>query len=142
MSSIKNLNLWGNDLDDLKALRQLPNLEVLSLSVNRISTLKEIAACMKLKELYLRKNEIDDINELKYVQHLPNLKVLWLQGTTFIAFRQITPALRSRTTDSSWFATFPTSRSLITRTSQSRTGFSQLGYTCLNTKQAATRRSR
>ena len=45
----------------------MPNLEVLSLSVNRISTLKEIAACSKLKELYLRKNEIEDIAELKYV---------------------------------------------------------------------------
>lgn len=48
MYSIKNLNLWGNDIDDLKVLRQLPNLEVLSLSVNKISTLKDIAVCTKL----------------------------------------------------------------------------------------------
>lgn len=75
---IKNLNMWGNDLDDLKALRQIPNLEVLSLSVNRITTLKEIAACSKLQELYLRKNLISDLGELRYLVNLPNLRVLWL----------------------------------------------------------------
>jgi Leucine-rich repeat (LRR) protein len=42
----------------------LPNLEVLSLSVNSISTLKEIVKCPKLSELYLRKNNIADINEI------------------------------------------------------------------------------
>ncbi len=46
--NIRNLNLWGNDLDDLKILRQMPKLEVLSLSVNKISTLKEFANCPKL----------------------------------------------------------------------------------------------
>ncbi|CAD8048330.1 unnamed protein product [Paramecium primaurelia] len=76
---IKNLNLWGNDIDDLKALRQLPNLEVLSLSVNKISTLKDIGCCQKLQELYLRKNCVSDIKELRYLVHLPNLRVLWLQ---------------------------------------------------------------
>jgi Leucine-rich repeat (LRR) protein len=86
LASIKNLNLWGNDIDDLKVLRQLPNLEVLSLSVNRISTLKEIATCTRLKELYLRKNHISELTELRYVQHLPSLKVLWLQGNFRLHF--------------------------------------------------------
>lgn len=48
LSTLKNLNLWGNDIDDLKVLRQLPNLEVLSLSVNKITTLKDISVCHKL----------------------------------------------------------------------------------------------
>lgn len=39
--SIKNLNLWGNDIDDMKLLRSIPNVEVLSLSVNKISSLKD-----------------------------------------------------------------------------------------------------
>lgn len=61
LNQIKNLNLWGNDIDDLKILRQMPNLEVLSLSVNKISTLKDIVLCHKLQELYLRKNNVKDI---------------------------------------------------------------------------------
>ncbi len=34
IDSIKNLNLWGNDLDDIAIVRQMSSLEVLSLSVN------------------------------------------------------------------------------------------------------------
>jgi Leucine-rich repeat (LRR) protein len=36
-------------------------LEVLSLSVNNISTLRDVQNCYNLKELYLRKNTISDI---------------------------------------------------------------------------------
>ncbi|CAK64615.1 unnamed protein product (macronuclear) [Paramecium tetraurelia] len=77
--SIKSLNLWGNDLDDISIIERLPNLEVLSLSVNRITTLADIAKCKNIKELYLRKNNISSITELQFLQHLPKLKVLWLQ---------------------------------------------------------------
>ncbi|CAD8105072.1 unnamed protein product [Paramecium primaurelia] len=77
--SIKSLNLWGNDLDDISIIERLPNLEVLSLSVNRITTLADIAKCKNIKELYLRKNNISNITELQFLQQLPKLKVLWLQ---------------------------------------------------------------
>lgn len=53
-------------------------LEVLSLSVNNISTLKDVQNCYNLKELYLRKNSISDINEIRYLQPLRRLKILWL----------------------------------------------------------------
>lgn len=76
--SVKNLNLWGNEIDDVKLLRQMPNVEVLSLSLNKISTLKEFGNCPKLQELYLRKNNITDISEVKYLANLQNLKILWL----------------------------------------------------------------
>ena len=33
-NEIKNVNLWGNDLSDLNMIRQLQNIEVVSLSVN------------------------------------------------------------------------------------------------------------
>mmetsp|Transcript_27666 Transcript_27666/g.27356 ORF Transcript_27666/g.27356 Transcript_27666/m.27356 type:complete len:219 (-) Transcript_27666:29-685(-) len=56
----------------------MPNLEVLSLSVNKITTLKHFQYCRKLTELYLRKNLISDLNEIRYLQDLPSLKVLWL----------------------------------------------------------------
>ncbi len=75
---IKNLNLWGNELDDVSILRELPNVEVLSLSVNKISSLKDFAHSKKLTELYLRKNGISDLTEIKYLKHLEFLRVLWL----------------------------------------------------------------
>lgn len=76
--SIKNLNVWGNDLDDISIIRELPNLEVLSLSVNHITSLKEFAACPRLTELYLRKNDVADLSEVQYLTSLKHLRVLWL----------------------------------------------------------------
>ncbi|OMJ76709.1 hypothetical protein SteCoe_23872 [Stentor coeruleus] len=78
LDTVKNLNLWGNDIEDVRILKDMPNLEVLSLSVNKISTLKPFQYCKKLTELYLRKNLIADLSELRYIQQLPYLKVLWL----------------------------------------------------------------
>ena len=78
LDSVKNLNLWGNDIDDVRILREMPNLEVLSLSVNKIATLQPFQYCRKLTELYLRKNLITDLSEIQYIQSLPGLKVLWL----------------------------------------------------------------
>ena len=78
LDSVKNLNLWGNDIDDVRILKEMPNIEVLSLSVNKIASLKPFQYCKKLTELYLRKNLIVDLSEIKYIQALPGLKVLWL----------------------------------------------------------------
>ena len=78
LDTVKNLNLWGNDIDDVRILKEMPNIEVLSLSVNKISSLKPFQYCKKLTELYLRKNLIGDLSEIKYIQGLPGLKVLWL----------------------------------------------------------------
>lgn len=78
LSMVKKINLWGNDIEDVKLLRQMPNVEVLSLSVNKIASLKEFAHCPKLQELYLRKNNIADISEIRYLVELPDLKILWL----------------------------------------------------------------
>ena len=78
LASIKNLNLWGNKLEDISALAEVPNMEICSLSLNNITSLKVFQNNKKLKELYLRKNLISDLRELKYLVSLPNLKVLWL----------------------------------------------------------------
>jgi hypothetical protein len=53
LHNIKNLNLWGNDLEDLSLIDKMPNLEVVSLSVNRISSLRDFAKCPKLQVLLL-----------------------------------------------------------------------------------------
>jgi len=78
LTAIKNLNLWGNELEDVSILRDMPNVEILSLSLNKISSLKDFASCTKLTELYLRKNAISDIREIKYLAGMRALKVLWL----------------------------------------------------------------
>eukprot|EP00727_Mastigamoeba_balamuthi_P000723 m51a1_g10648 hypothetical protein (513) ;mRNA; r:33579-35440 len=78
LDQVKNLNFWGNDLTDVSIIGRMPNLEVISLSVNRISTLKDFGSCPNLTEVYVRKNEISDLRELRWVQHLKRLRILWL----------------------------------------------------------------
>lgn len=75
---IKKFTLCGNEIDDVRILRQMPNMEVLSLSVNKIDSLREFSNCPKLQELYLRNNNIKDISEIQYLADLDDLRVLWL----------------------------------------------------------------
>ena len=44
-------------------LGHMPNVEIVSLSVNSINSLREFGNCKKLKELYLRKNNVTDLTE-------------------------------------------------------------------------------
>ena len=56
------------------------NLEVLSLSANKISTLSSLSNCLNLREIYLRNNNINTFEELNHLRPLLNLKILWLEG--------------------------------------------------------------
>lgn len=56
LENIKNLNLFANDLENISIIKEMTNIEICSLSINKISTLKDFANCKNLKELYLRKN--------------------------------------------------------------------------------------
>jgi hypothetical protein len=78
LSLIKNMNLWGSNLTDVAMISTLPNLEVLSLSVNKLDSLKHFKSLKKLQELYLRKNNISKLDEILHLKSLPQLKVLWL----------------------------------------------------------------
>lgn len=78
LEDVKNLSLWGNDLEDVSIIKQLPNVEVVSLSVNKITTLKPFASCKKLQELYLRKNLIPNLEDIKVLEGCKLLKILWL----------------------------------------------------------------
>ena len=78
IATIDKINLWGNDLEDVSLLKEMPNLRVVSLSVNKLASLEVFAYCPKLKELYLRKNQIRDLNEISFLQNLPFLDTLWL----------------------------------------------------------------
>jgi len=52
------LNLWGNDIDEISLVSEMSELTILSLSVNKISTLVDVQYCKSLSELYLRQNNI------------------------------------------------------------------------------------
>ena len=78
LGSIKNLNLWGTNLEDISLIQEMPSLEIVSLSVNKIRSLKAFSGLPNLRELYLRKNMICDLNEIKYLTDCENLKILWL----------------------------------------------------------------
>jgi len=78
LQHVKNLNVWGSDLTDVGVIRFMPNIQILSLSVNKISSLKDFSMCPRLEELYLRKNEVADLHEVEYLSSLKRLRVLWL----------------------------------------------------------------
>lgn len=78
LDEIKNLNLWGQKLEDVSIVSKLPNIETISLSVNEIKTLAPFQSCLHLRELFLRRNKIPSLSEIKYLTTLPNLQTLWL----------------------------------------------------------------
>jgi Leucine-rich repeat (LRR) protein len=81
LHEVKSLNLWGQDIDDVSVLLKMPGVEVLSLSVNRITSLRAFRHCTRLQELYLRKNMVANINELQYLVPMTELKVrAWRVG--------------------------------------------------------------
>jgi len=78
IESIRNLNLWGSNIEDISIIEEMPSLEIVSLSVNKIRTLRPFANLANLRELYLRRNLISNLNEIKYLTDCQNLSVLWL----------------------------------------------------------------
>ncbi|KAL4609005.1 protein C21orf2 [Arapaima gigas] len=73
LDSVKKLNCWY-----ISIFTEIPNIEVLTLSANQISSLEPIGRCLNLSELYLRRNHIQSLSELCHLQHLTRLRVLWL----------------------------------------------------------------
>ena len=59
----------------LSILSKMPNVEVLSLSINEVTTLRYFQSCTKLRELYLRRNQLANMNEIKHLAELSELKV-------------------------------------------------------------------
>ncbi|XP_068197251.1 cilia and flagella associated protein 410 [Antennarius striatus] len=73
---VKKLNCWGCHLTDISIFSQMTNVEVLTLSVNSISSLAPLAGCVSLCELYLRRNSIPSLTELSHLRPLTRLRVL------------------------------------------------------------------
>lgn len=80
LRNVKQLNCWGSELADVSLVRQMPFVQVLSLSVNSIKSLADFSYCKNLQELYLRDNKVSDLSQLLHLQDLPNLRKLWLSG--------------------------------------------------------------
>ncbi|XP_046575320.1 cilia- and flagella-associated protein 410-like [Haliotis rubra] len=78
LDSVCKLNCWGSSIKDVSIVRQMPSLEVCSLSVNEVDTLRDFAHCPNLQELYIRKNNVKCLTDIQYLKKLPKLRVLWL----------------------------------------------------------------
>jgi len=78
MAMVKKLNCWGADLTDIRVVRNLHSVEVLSLSLNKLTTLSDFQPCKNLQELFVRKNQIQSLSELVWLRDLGRLKHLWL----------------------------------------------------------------
>ncbi|XP_053408987.1 cilia- and flagella-associated protein 410-like isoform X2 [Mercenaria mercenaria] len=56
----------------------MPNLEICSVSVNDITTLRDFEECENLQELYIRNNKIQNLTDICYLKGLEKLRILWL----------------------------------------------------------------
>jgi Leucine-rich repeat (LRR) protein len=59
-------------------LQLLDQVEVLSLSVNNITSLEDVQNCRNLQELFVRKNNIQDLSEILWLKPLRKLSSLML----------------------------------------------------------------
>lgn len=78
IEKITKINLWGNNIDDISIIEEMKQLQIISLSVNKISSLKAFKNHQNITDLSLRSNNIFDFNEVAYLSSCPNLRVLWL----------------------------------------------------------------
>lgn len=79
LHDVNTLNMWGFELNNVDIIRSLVNVETLSLSLNKIASLSAFSHCYKLKNLYLRQNNISNLGEIDYLVNLPNLRNLMLR---------------------------------------------------------------
>uniref|UniRef100_A0AC35U9R1 PHD-type domain-containing protein n=1 Tax=Rhabditophanes sp. KR3021 TaxID=114890 RepID=A0AC35U9R1_9BILA len=92
LDSVKKINLWGCDIDDISICKEMVNVQILSLSRNKIKSLEPLQHCTNLEELYIRGNEITDFNEFEFLAKCRKLKVLWIDEnpcTTNVEYRKI-----------------------------------------------------
>jgi len=79
LEDIKILNFYGDDFSNVDIISKMNSLEVISLSQNKISSLKPFQNLKHLKELILRNNNIENVNELDNLKDCNKLKSLWLE---------------------------------------------------------------
>jgi len=67
LTKIKKLDIWSSELEEVSLIKEMPNLEICSLSLNKVSSLQDFKSSTNLVELYLRKNKVADLNEILYL---------------------------------------------------------------------------
>lgn len=67
LQRITKLDVWSSDLEDMSLIKEMPQLEICSFSLNRISSLKFFIYSANLTELFLRKNLISDLFEVRHL---------------------------------------------------------------------------
>ena len=68
LENIKILNFYGNDFSNIDIISQMKSLKLVSLSSNKISSLKPFKNLPNLKELILRNNNIENVDEINYLK--------------------------------------------------------------------------
>ena len=86
LGNVRKLICWGSNLTDISIVQKMVNLEVLNVSVNNLSTLKDLSHCPRLKEIYIRKNHVKNIDQIAFLKNLPQLTVLWLSDNPISSF--------------------------------------------------------
>lgn len=72
LKSLKHLNLYYNKAN-ISSLKNLTQLEFLSLGENKISDISDLKYLENLRSLILRFNEVSDISSLKFIENLEYL---------------------------------------------------------------------
>ncbi|NND32509.1 MAG: hypothetical protein HKN76_07955 [Saprospiraceae bacterium] len=80
-NKLKELNLAGNGLDDIKLLAELSKLEVLRLNENNLSNVQPLAELRQLHHLDLSENQIHTVTKMA---GLGNLRYLNLRGNQIV----------------------------------------------------------
>jgi hypothetical protein len=91
LKEITQFNAWGCELRDVSIVSKMSSLQILSLSVNYITSLRPFSGLKELKELYVRANRVGEADhpaslssgavlerELRYLSQCKQLTTLWL----------------------------------------------------------------
>lgn len=95
LKQITELNLSGHDFTDLDGIDELPALEYLNCTSNRIGTLRHIRKLFNLKTLIIRDNDlinldgIEDLEELEYLNGLYNQSLRSIAGVEDLSKLQV-----------------------------------------------------
>lgn len=76
--TVVKLNAFALGVVTISSLERFTNLEIISLSLNKIETLKPFSGCRELRELHLRKNRVECILEIAHISKLEKLHTLLL----------------------------------------------------------------
>ena len=78
LASVKRLNCWGADLDDVSVLRRLENVEVIALSLNSIASLADFQHCKQLQDSASKSS----IRRFIITEKAPTRAFSWLKAAT------------------------------------------------------------